>query len=150
VIGNIVALVSGFVFAVGLALSGMTSPRKVIGFLDLTGAWDPALALVMLGAIAVYAAAHAFGRRMTKPLIASAFASLAQGHIDRRLVLGSAMFGAGWGLAGYCPGPALVSSATGALPAVVFTLAMVLAFWVTRYIDGRRHERTTAGARAGR
>lgn len=146
---NIFALASGFVFSVGLALSGMTSPRKVIGFLDLTGAWDPALALVMLGAIAVYATAYAFGLRMSKPLIASAFASLVQGHVDRRLVIGSALFGAGWGLAGYCPGPALVSSVTGAMPAVGFTLAMLLAFWVTRYIDGRRHERTIAGTRAG-
>jgi len=149
-IGNALAFGSGLVFAVGLAVSGMTAPSNVIGFLDLAGAWQPALALVMAGAITVYATAHALGRRMAKPVIGPAFASFAQSRVDSRLMVGSAIFGAGWGLAGYCPGPALVSSVTGTPSTVAFTVTMLLSLWATRYMDGRRDQPSFDRARATR
>ena len=111
---NIVAaLAAGLVFGIGLILSGMTDPGKVIGFLDVAGPWDPSLAFVMIGAIAV--AFFAF-RRVQLPK---------RGDIDARLVAGSAVFGIGWGLAGFCPGPALVSFGSGVDQAAVFVAAML-------------------------
>lgn len=131
----VVALVSGVLFAGGLALSGMTRPSKVIGFLDLGGRWDPSLALVMAGAIAVYATVFRASRPMTKPLLAEVFARPAAARIDRRLLLGSAIFGIGWGLAGYCPGPALASLGAGMAQAVYFVLAMMAGMWLARLVD---------------
>ncbi len=132
----IVALLSGLLFAVGLAISGMTDPAKVIAFLDVTGQrvpWDPSLALVMAGAIASYASAYWWSKRaLRKPLLAPSFAELNQGGLDRRLLGGAAIFGVGWGLAGYCPGPAIVSLATGSSTALAFCAAMAAGFWVTR------------------
>ncbi len=132
----IVALVCGLLFALGLAIAGMTDPAKVIAFLDLTGqrvAWDPALALVMCGAIAAYSAAYWWSRKaLRKPLLAPSFADLRRGELDRRLLGGAALFGVGWGLAGYCPGPAVVSLATGSAQAIAFCAAMAAGFWLTR------------------
>jgi uncharacterized membrane protein YedE/YeeE len=137
---------SGFLFAVGLSIAGMTIPANVIGFLDVTGAWDPSLAFVMMGAIAVYTAAYRLSHRMARPVLARAFAVVPPARIDRRLLVGSALFGVGWGLAGYCPGPALVSAATGATSTLGFVIAMLAGFWVTRTLDERRERRA---ARAG-
>ncbi len=103
---RLVGLVSGLLFGAGLVLSGMTRPDKVIGFLDLTGDWDPSLAFVMVGAIGVFAFAAWAARRQTRPVWAPSFQWPTRKDIDARLLLGSALFGLGWGLAGYCPGPA--------------------------------------------
>jgi uncharacterized membrane protein YedE/YeeE len=121
----------GALFALGLALSGMTDPAKVVGFLDVGGAWDPSLALVMLGAIAVYLPVYLVVRRR-RPELAPA-----SGAIDARLVGGAALFGIGWGLVGYCPGPAIVSLASGRAP-IVFTLGLVVALALHDRVLGRR------------
>ena len=120
----------GLLFGIGLLLSGMTDPGKVIGFLDLSGAWDPSLALVMGGAILVGVFAFALTKRRTRTFLGGALHLPATNAIDRRLVAGSLLFGAGWGLAGFCPGPALVSLATGQPKAAVFVLAMFAGMWL--------------------
>ena len=121
-----VAFVSGVLFAVGLALSGMTQPSKVIAFLDVLGAWDPSLAFVMVGAIAVH---MAFARRATRatarPVLAERFMLPTSTGIDGNLVTGAALFGLGWGAAGFCPGPALVSLVSLSWPTVLFVAAML-------------------------
>jgi uncharacterized membrane protein YedE/YeeE len=116
----------GLLFGLGLILSGMTDPGKVLGFLDLFGAWDPSLALVMGGAIAVGVFAFAVAKKRTTAVLGGALRLPTSNQIDRRLVLGSLLFGAGWGLAGFCPGPALVSMAAGQTKAAVFVVAMLL------------------------
>ena len=115
----------GLLFGLGLMLSGMTDPGKVIGFLDLFGTWDPSLALVMAGAIAVGALAFTVARRRTLSFLGGAMHLPRKTDIDRRLVIGSLAFGIGWGIAGFCPGPALVSLAAGEAKAAVFVLAML-------------------------
>ena len=115
----------GLLFGLGLMLSGMTDPGKVIGFLDLAGAWDPSLALVMGGAIAVGVGAFALAKRRTRTFLGGALNWPDSNAIDRRLVGGSVVFGLGWGLAGFCPGPAVVSAAAGQPKACVFVLAML-------------------------
>ena len=115
----------GLVFGLGLILAGMTDPGKVIGFLDLFGQWDPSLALVMGGAIVVGAGAFAMARQRSTAFLGGAMQLPTSSQLDRRLVIGSLVFGAGWGLAGFCPGPALVSLGAGQPKAVVFVLAMV-------------------------
>ncbi|NHZ65510.1 DUF6691 family protein [Massilia genomosp. 1] len=129
----ITAFASGLVFGLGLILSGMTDPSKVIGFLDLAGNFNPALALVMIGAIPVAALAFRIAARRPTPL------HLPDARkIDRRLLLGALTFGAGWGVAGYCPGPALASLATGGSDALVFVAAMVGAMLIYEVIEARR------------
>ncbi len=115
----------GLLFGLGLILSGMTDPGKVLGFLDLAGAWDPSLALVMGGAIAVGLGAFAIAKRRTTAFLGGALQWPDSNAIDKRLVVGSLVFGAGWGMAGLCPGPALVSMAAGQPKAAVFVLAML-------------------------
>jgi uncharacterized membrane protein YedE/YeeE len=139
---HLVPFASGGLFAAGLALGGMTLPSKVVAFLDVTGRWDPSLALVMAGAIAVYAAAYWGSRRLSRPVMTNTFSTPTATKVDARLVLGSAIFGAGWGLLGYCPGPALVSSASGAAQPLLFSAVMLLALWLTRKFDGNVQRRT--------
>ena len=115
----------GLLFGLGLMLSGMTDPGKVLGFLDLAGAWDPSLALVMGGAIAVGLAAFAVAKKRTLTFLGGALYWPNNTAVDKRLVLGSLVFGAGWGLAGFCPGPAVVSLASGQPKAAVFVVAML-------------------------
>jgi len=115
----------GVLFGIGLIVSGMTDPFKVIGFLDLAGAWDPSLAFVMGGAVVVGLFAFRLASKRTAAFLGGAMQVPAARHIDRRLVLGSLTFGAGWGLAGFCPGPALVALGAGYDKAVVFVLAML-------------------------
>jgi uncharacterized membrane protein YedE/YeeE len=122
----IVSFLSGALFAAGLGVAGMTNPAKVMAFLDVTGAWDPSLAFVMVGAIAVYAVAFRLAIRRPAPLLAEAFSLPKKGDLDAPLIAGAALFGAGWGLAGYCPGPAITSLATGA-PGVFLFVASMLA-----------------------
>lgn len=119
------ALVVGLLFGIGLIVSGMTDPAKVIGFLDLTGNWDPSLGFVMGGAILVGIFAFGVARKRQRSLLGAPMRLPTATVIDRRLVLGSLAFGAGWGLAGYCPGPALASLATGGDKPLLFTLAML-------------------------
>ncbi|MFT4978373.1 MAG: putative membrane protein YedE/YeeE [Myxococcota bacterium] len=119
------AAVSGFVFALGLGISGMTRPDKVVGFLDLTGSWDPSLAFVMLGAIAVHFVAYRLVPRMGSPLLGGRFGIPTRRDIDLRLVAGAVLFGAGWGIGGFCPGPALVSVTGGMPTAILFVVAML-------------------------
>ena len=115
----------GLIVGTGLIVSGMTDPGKVIGFLDLAGLWDPSLALVMGGAIGIAIVAFTWARRRTTTLLGGALKLPTVSAIDRRLVLGSLSFGAGWGLAGFCPGPAIVSVGAGQPKAMVFVLAML-------------------------
>jgi len=115
----------GLLFGVGLLLSGMTDPAKVIAFLDLFGAWDPSLALVMGGAIAVGFLGFAVAQKRTTAVLGGALQLPTRRDIDRRLVIGALVFGTGWGLAGFCPGPALVSAGAGQVQAVVFVVAML-------------------------
>jgi uncharacterized protein len=121
---NAVAFLSGTLFAAGLGLAGMTQPARVVGFLDFLGRWDPTLAFVMAGALLVMFAAHRFTRRLGKPLLAASFPQAPPARIDSRLVFGSAIFGLGWGLGGYCPGPGIVSLGAGASRAFAFVAAM--------------------------
>lgn len=115
----------GVLFGWGLIISGMTDPGKVVGFLDLAGTWDPSLALVMGGAIAVGVVAFGLAKNRTVTFWGDALKLPTASDIDRRLIVGSLLFGAGWGLAGFCPGPAIVSVGAGQDKAVVFVLAMV-------------------------
>jgi uncharacterized protein len=136
------ALASGAVFGAGLGLSGMTRPAKVIAFLDVFGSWDPSLMFVMIGAIAVHFGLMRFIRRRERPLLDVRFHPPAASGIDRKLVAGAALFGVGWGLGGFCPGPAIVALGSGAAPAFVFVGAMALGM-VLRHVrqltdDGAR------------
>ena len=119
------ALMAGLLFGIGLIVSGMTDPAKVVGFLDLAGNWDPSLAFVMGGAILVGVFAFGVARKRERSLLGAPMRLPTATRIDRRLVLGSLAFGAGWGLAGYCPGPALASLVSGGEKPLVFTLAML-------------------------
>ena len=121
----LMALLAGLVFGLGLIMSGMTDPSKVIGFLDLGGEWDPSLAFVMGGAILVGVIAFRFAATRSQAILGGSMRLPTSRQIDRRLILGGLAFGAGWGLAGYCPGPALASLATGASKPLIFTVAML-------------------------
>ncbi len=121
---RLVTLFSGALFGLGLALSGMTLPERVIGFLDFAGTWNPSLALVMVGAISVHLVLLRVITRRKAPLFDARFHLPTRRDIDARLVIGAALFGVGWGLGGFCPGPGLVSLAAGVFPAIVFVAAM--------------------------
>ncbi len=123
---RITEFVAGLLFGLGLLLSGMSDPGKVLGFLDLLGSWDPSLALVMAGAILVGMLAFAVAKKRTINFLGGALHLPTANQIDRRLVIGALLFGAGWGLAGFCPGPSLVSMFSGQAKAAVFVLAMVI------------------------
>jgi uncharacterized membrane protein YedE/YeeE len=133
------AALAGLIFGLGLIVSGMTNPAKVQGFLDVLGAWDPSLALVMVGAIGVATVGFTLERRQhpAHPLGECGADDPPKG-IDRRLVLGSLTFGVGWGLVGYCPGPALVALGQLQWPAVVFVLAMLAGMGLFEWLDRRR------------
>lgn len=119
------AFAAGLVFGIGLILSGMTDPAKVIGFLDIAGTWDPSLAFVMAGAILVGFFAFAFARKRARTFVGAALELPQRRDIDWRLVGGSIVFGIGWGLAGFCPGPAVVAFGAGYDKATVFVIAMI-------------------------
>lgn len=123
---NFFALASGLVFGIGLILAGMTEPLKVKGFLDLAGAWDPSLALVMAGAIAVGALAFARARRRERSWTGALMEIPTSRTVDARLVTGGVLFGVGWGIAGFCPGPALVALGSGMGAAGIFVAAMLV------------------------
>ena len=123
---NVVALLAGALFSLGLSLAGMTHPAKVLAFLDVFGAWDPSLAFVMVGAIGVSAVAFRWAGRLQSPALGGRFSVLrASTAITPRLVVGAAIFGAGWGLSGVCPGPAVTSLASGQVAGLVFVVSML-------------------------
>ncbi|MEY4663046.1 MAG: hypothetical protein RLZZ239_1519 [Pseudomonadota bacterium] len=125
----------GLLFGWGLLISGMTDPGKVIGFLDLTGSWDPSLAMVMGGAIAVGFFAFGTAKKRTSNFLGGALHLPTSSDIDKRLILGALLFGAGWGLAGFCPGPGIVSMAAGQPKAAVFVVAMLAGMLVFEWMD---------------
>lgn len=143
------SLIAGLVFGLGLIVAGMANPAKVLGFLDLAGNWDPSLALVMIGAIAVGVVAFAFAKRRSLSLLRLPMQLPTARQIDRRLIVGSLLFGVGWGLAGICPGPALVLLGAGVMKGLVFVIAMLvgmLLFELLQHrpdpIPGKRDKRT--------
>lgn len=139
---SLAAFGCGLVFAIGLGLASMTQPAKVIGFLDVAGRWDPTLAFVMGGAVLV--GLLLFPRILSRraPLLASRFLVTERTGIDAPLVIGAALFGAGWGLSGYCPGPALVSLVTGAPPVLVFVASMAIGLYAGGFVAARERVRT--------
>lgn len=131
--------VTGLVFGLGLVVSGMSNPAKVLGFLDLAGAWDPSLALVMGGAIAVGAVGFAFAGRRTASMLGMPMRLPTSRVIDRRLASGAIAFGVGWGLVGLCPGPALVALSTGSREATLFVVAMLGGMALFEFTEARQH-----------
>ncbi len=127
----------GLLFGVGLIVSGMADPANVIGFLDLGGLWNPQLALVMAGAVGVGLAGFALARRRARPLLGGEMHWPGATGVDRKLILGSVLFGIGWGLAGFCPGPALVGVGLGNGGAVVFTVSMLAGMYLHRKLGDR-------------
>jgi uncharacterized protein len=123
---SLFAFVAGLVFGLGLIVAGMVNPAKILGFLDIAGKWDPSLALVMAGAIAVGLVAFALARRRTMSALGLPMQLPSASALDARLVGGSLVFGIGWGLAGFCPGPAIVAIGAGYAKAAVFVAAMLL------------------------
>lgn len=140
------AMLSGAIFAVGLVMGGMTQPAKVLGFLDIGGLargvsstaeqgfWDPSLAFVMGGALLVTLAAFWLTPRLARPLADIKFHLPTRNDVDARLLAGAALFGVGWGLAGYCPGPALASLLAGSTDTLIFAVAMVAGMWVAKRV----------------
>lgn len=128
------ALIAGLLFGLGLAVSGMTDPDKVLNFLDIAGRWDPSLALVMLGALAVATPGYAWVRRRSHAVCGDALPGPSSPRIDASLLLGSVLFGVGWGIAGFCPGPALANLAHGTGDALVFVVALVAGSQVARLL----------------
>ncbi len=135
---TVAPLAAGLLFGLGLIAAGMADPAKVLAFLDLAGAWDPSLALVMGGAIAVALGPFAWARRRGRTLGGEAIEWPTARGIDRRLLGGGALFGIGWGLAGLCPGPAVVALAAGLADAWIFVLAMLAGLLLVDLADGRR------------
>lgn len=131
------SLLAGLVFGLGLIVSGMANPAKVLGFLDLAGAWDPSLAMVMAGAIGVGFVAFAVARKRTVSFLGAEMRLPNARHIDRRLVIGSIVFGIGWGIAGFCPGPGLVALGMGKTQAIVFVVAMLAGMGVFELLERR-------------
>lgn len=127
---HLVTFLIGVLFALGLGLSGMTQPQKILGFLNLTGSWDPSLLLVMGGAVVTYFFSFQLIRRRQAPLLLEKFSLPTKREIDGNLVLGAMLFGAGWGIAGFCPGPALSMLVTGNQSVLVFVLAMTVGMFI--------------------
>ena len=135
---GLTALCAGLIFGLGLIVSGMANPAKVLGFLDLAGNWDPSLALVMAGAISVGAIGFSLARQRPVSWLGAQMKLPTATKIDRRLLLGGALFGIGWGLAGFCPGPALTALGMGEMKAVVFVASMLTGMGIHEYLEHRR------------
>lgn len=132
---GLAALVVGFIFSIGLGISGMTKPKKVVGFLDVFGEWDPSLIFVMIGAISVHFITYKLIRRKASPLLSAQWHVPTKKDITPALVTGSLLFGIGWGLAGFCPGPAVTSLASFQMQPVLFVVSMLLGMFVFRVVD---------------
>jgi hypothetical protein len=135
---SLVSLISGLLFGAGLLLSGMANPEKVLGFLDIAGLWDPSLAFVMGGAILVGLVAFGFAKKQTVSVLGFEMKLPKTTAIDKRLIIGSIGFGIGWGLAGFCPGPALVAVGAGETKAIVFVVAMVAGIAIFKTLESRQ------------
>jgi uncharacterized membrane protein YedE/YeeE len=133
----LMAFLAGLVFGIGLIVAGMTDPGNIEGFLDLAGRWNPSLALVMGGALAVGVLAFALAGKRERSLLGAEMLLPSVARIDRRVVLGGLIFGTGWGLGGYCPGPALAALATGSVKPLIFTGAMVLGMGMFELLERR-------------
>ena len=134
---NLSAFLAGLLFGLGLIISGMTNPSKVIGFLDLAGAWDPSLAFVMGGAILVGAGAFSVAKKRQRSLLGAPMRLSSSTKLDSRLLLGSLVFGIGWGLSGFCPGPAVVTAAAGQPKALIFVASMLAGMAIYSMIERR-------------
>lgn len=145
-IDTLSSFIVGLIFGIGLIFAGMTDPSKVVGFLDIAGNWDPSLAFVMGGAILVGFIAFRFANKRTTSFIGGAMHLPSKNDIDRRLIVGSLMFGAGWGMAGFCPGPAITSLGTGNPKAVIFVVAMVAGMALYELADRFWHQPRSASA----
>jgi uncharacterized membrane protein YedE/YeeE len=145
----IVSVLAGLVFGLGLIVSGMFDPAKVVGFLDLTGAWDPSLAFVMVGAIGVGVVAFAIARQRDRSLLGQNMRMPTARRIDRRLIAGSLIFGVGWGIAGFCPGPALVALGTGQVKGLVFVAAMLAGMALFEWFERGRGKATQDALHGG-
>jgi len=141
----VASLLAGLVFGLGLLISGMADPAKVIGFLDLAGLWDPSLAFVMAGAVAVGLAAFAFAGKRTVSVLGEPMQLPTARRIDRRLIGGGVLFGIGWGIAGFCPGPALTALGMGEPQAFVFVLAMLAGMGLFEWLERPRTGRVIDG-----
>jgi uncharacterized membrane protein YedE/YeeE len=144
---NLSSLLAGLLFGFGLILSGMANPAKVLGFLDLAGQWDPSLAFVMIGAIALASIGFFASRRAGKPLLDQAKHLPAKKKIDVQLIVGSAIFGVGWRIAGFCPGPAVVAAGAARTAAVIFLAAMLAGMLVFKLLDAWRNIEPNSNAR---
>lgn len=140
------AFVSGVVFAIGLGISGMTNADTVLAFLDLAGGWDPTLAFVMVGAIGAHRLVYGAILRREAPVLGGSFNLPEQTSIDRSLLLGAGLFGLGWGMSGYCPGPAVVGTISGTVEPVVLALGMVVGMGLYEGLSARRGGPGTARA----
>jgi uncharacterized membrane protein YedE/YeeE len=129
------AFAVGIIFAFGLAVSEMINPARVIGFLDVSGRWDPTLLLVMAGALAVTVPIFPVILHRSKPFLAAQFSLPTKTQVDLPLLFGAATFGAGWGLAGFCPGPALAALASGSPKVILFVIAMLLGQWLASRLE---------------
>lgn len=134
---NVNAFLVGLLFGLGLIISGMTDPAKVIGFLDLAGAWDPSLAFVMAGAIMVGAGGFTIAKKRQRSLLGEPMRLSSATELDKGLLLGSLVFGIGWGLSGFCPGPAVVSAAAGQPKAWIFVIAMLAGMFLFHMLERR-------------
>jgi len=132
---KIISFISGIIFGVGLSVSNMINPKKVLGFLDLFGLWDPSLIFVMLGAIIISAPVFFLFRSKNKPLFADNFTMPTLKSIDKNLIVGAVAFGIGWGMVGFCPGPAISSLALLNIYSVFFVLSMLGGFLLTKLVD---------------
>jgi uncharacterized membrane protein YedE/YeeE len=137
---SLTAFIGGTLFGLGLIVAGMNDPLKVLAFLDLAGRWDPSLALVMLGAISTAAAGFAYAARRRCTLLGEALQLPDRRQVDAPLLVGSLLFGVGWGLAGYCPGPGIVGLWAGSLPAAVFVIAMLFGIEAHAWYDQSRRQ----------
>jgi uncharacterized membrane protein YedE/YeeE len=135
---NVVAFASGLLFAVGLVVAGMTRPSKVIAFLDFTGDWDPSLAFVILGALAVHVVVVRWTSTRSAPVLAPSFQIPPKREVDVALIAGAALFGVGWGLAGYCPGPAVASLTSAASSTIAFLVSMAAGMGVFAAVESVR------------
>jgi uncharacterized membrane protein YedE/YeeE len=142
---QVVAAISGLIFGAGLAISGMTNPAKVLAFLDVFGAWDPTLAFVMGGALAISTTGFALASRRSRPWLADSFSLPTRTDLDPSLVGGAVLFGVGWGLVGLCPGPALANLSRGSAEITLFVAAMIVGIFLYRALT---RNRTSASSEA--
>ena len=135
---QITVFLCGVLFAVGLGISGMTQPAKIIAFLDVTGKWDPSLLFVMGGAVAINMILYRLSMRRSQPVFQDSFIIPSRRKINSRLIIGSSLFGVGWGLSGYCPGPAWVASVNGAMSTLAFLIAMLVGMYLFQMLQAEK------------